>query len=32
MELVSLLISVFAVGFCLGNLLRGISDDQKLPK
>ena len=29
MELVSLLISVFAVGFCLGNLLRGISDDQK---
>ena len=32
MELVGLLISSFAVGFCLGNLLRGISDDQKLPK
>ena len=32
MELVSLLISIFAVGFCLGNLLRGISDNQKLPK
>ena len=32
MELVSLIFSAFAVGFCLGNLLRGISDDLKLPK
>lgn len=32
MEEVGLLISVFAVGFSLGNLLRGISDNQNLPK
>ena len=32
MELVSLIFSAFAVGFSLGNLLRGISDAQKLPK
>lgn len=31
MELVSLLIFVFAVGFFLGNLLRGISEKKKLP-
>ena len=32
MELVSLLIFVFAVGFFLGNLLHGISEKKKLPK
>ena len=32
MELVSLIFSAFAVGFSLRNLLRGISDAQKLPK
>ena len=32
MELVSLIFSAFAAGFSLGNLLRGISDAQKLPK
>ena len=32
MELVSLIFSAFAVGFSLGNLLRGTSDAQELPK
>ena len=32
MELVSLLISIFAVGFCSGNLLRGKQFKKDLPK